>query len=63
MEAVKISEGVYWVGAIVLCADIPSGLNGDTGTCVSCVRGDYTVAVGYLKPGLLLSDGEKKLIN
>lgn len=50
-------EKINGSSAFVLCADIPSGLNGDTGTCVSCVRGDYTVAVGYLKPGLLLSDG------
>lgn len=44
-------------GSKVVSADIPSGLNGDCGTFVSCVKADVTVAVGELKGGLLLADG------
>ena len=41
-------------GAKVLSADIPAGLNGDSGTGAPCVRADVTVAVGELKAGLVL---------
>ena len=44
-------------GARVVSADIPSGLNGDSGTFVSCVRADVTVTIGALKTGLLLGNG------
>lgn len=44
-------------GAKVVSADIPSGLNGDSGMCSLCVRADVTVAVGELKAGLLLANG------
>ena len=44
-------------GARVLSADIPSGLNGDSGQGTLCVRADVTVAVGELKYGLLLGKG------
>ncbi len=50
-------EKINRSGAFVLSADIPSGLNGDTGTYFSCVKADCTVTIGELKGGLLLADG------
>lgn len=58
-------EGVYaeaigrinGCGAYVIAADIPSGLNGDTGVARLCVRADETVTIGEYKCGLLLGDG------
>lgn len=45
-------------GAFVLSADIPSGLNGDTGIAGSAaVRADETVTIGEVKTGLYLNDG------
>lgn len=44
-------------GAKIVSADIPSGLNGDTGAFVLCVKADITVTIGELKGGLLLGDG------
>ena len=44
-------------GAAVVSADIPSGLNGDTGTYSLCVKADITVTIGELKGGLLLGNG------
>lgn len=44
--------------ALVLAVDIPSGIDGDTGTAVgSPMRADLTVTFAALKPGLLLGDG------
>ena len=44
--------------ARVIAADIPSGLNGETGAAFShCVRADRTIAFGFAKPGLFLQDG------
>ena len=50
-------EAINASGARVVAADIPSGLNGDSGTGTLCVRADVTVAIGELKPGLLLGSG------
>lgn len=44
-------------GVKIVSADIPSGLNGDTGTYFSCVQAAVTVTIGELKGGLLLSNG------
>jgi NAD(P)H-hydrate epimerase len=45
-------------GAIVLSADIPSGLNGDNGQVLGvAVRANYTVAVAYAKVGCYLGNG------
>lgn len=44
-------------GAPILSADIPSGLNGDSGSAVCCVRASFTVAIGEIKRGLLLGEG------
>lgn len=53
-DAVKRINGC---GAKVVSADIPSGLNGDDGSFVSCVNADVTVAVGELKVGHLIGNG------
>ena len=45
-------------GAAVLAADIPSGLNADSGTASLCVRADCTVAVGERKAGHYLEQGQ-----
>lgn len=50
-------EKINKSGAAVVSADIPSGLNGDTGTYFSCVRANVTVTIGELKSGLLLANG------
>lgn len=40
--------------AYVICADINSGLNGDTGEGELAVKSDLTVSIGYYKKGLFL---------
>jgi len=46
------------VGVPVLAADIPSGVDGDTGiACGAPLRADLTVTFAALKPGLLQGDG------
>jgi len=46
------------IGAKVLAADLPSGLNADTGRAfVPCVAADATVTFGYLKTGHLVEPG------
>lgn len=42
-------------GAFVISADIPSGLNGNTGLASLCVKSDITVAIGYIKTGEILN--------
>ena len=45
-------------GSAVVAVDIPSGLNGLTGTAYApCVRADVTVTFQYAKPGCFLADG------
>jgi NAD(P)H-hydrate epimerase len=46
------------VGVPVLAADVPSGVDGDTGVaCGAPLRADLTVTFAALKPGLLQGDG------
>lgn len=52
--------------AYVICADINSGLDGDTGKAELAVKSDLTVSIGFYKTGMFLNDAEKligKLIN
>jgi len=52
-SAPQVSPGVR-----VVAADIPSGVNGDTGeACGEPLRADLTVTFAALKPGLLQGDG------
>lgn len=45
-------------GAVVISADIPSGINGDSGKKMGCaVEADETVTIGEYKNGLVLLDG------
>ena len=45
-------------GARVYAADIPSGLNGETGAAYDpCICADHTVTFQYLKTGMTLADG------
>lgn len=44
--------------AVVISADIPSGLNGDNGKGELCVQADITVAINNLKSGYYLGDGK-----
>jgi hydroxyethylthiazole kinase-like uncharacterized protein yjeF len=44
-------------GAYVFAVDLPTGLDGDSGkTDRDCVVADFTVAIGFAKPGLLADD-------
>lgn len=45
------------MGAYVISADIPSGLNGDNGVKETCVFASETVAIGEYKFGHFLNDG------
>ena len=56
----KFAEAIAAVngsGAKVLSADIPSGLNGDTGGAALAVHADRTVTIGERKFGLFLESG------
>ena len=45
-------------GAVVVAADLPSGVDADTGAVAgAAVRADVTVTFGTLKPGLLVDPG------
>lgn len=59
---IKINQS----GAYIVCADINSGINGDTGESVLAVKSDLTVSIGYYKKGMFLKDAPlliKKLVN
>ena len=56
-EYAKAIRDINESRAKVISADIPSGLNGDSGLSTLCVRADVTVAIGELKAGLLLGNG------
>jgi hydroxyethylthiazole kinase-like uncharacterized protein yjeF len=48
-------------GAIVVAADIPSGVDADTGAVAGdAVSADVTVTFGCLKPGLLVGEGARR---
>lgn len=56
----EAAAAIGWIeqsGAFVISADIPSGLDGDTGEAGLCVRACETVTIGEYKAGLLLGDG------
>ena len=51
---IELSNARHAVGARVVAADVPSGLNAQTGTAsVPCVEADETVTMIVPKPGLL----------
>lgn len=57
----KFAEAIKAInasGAFVICADIPSGLNGDNGLALGCaVKAHLTVAIAEYKLGHFLNDG------
>ncbi|MCE9673544.1 NAD(P)H-hydrate dehydratase [Myxococcus stipitatus] len=58
--AEAISALLRWrgAGAKVVAADVPSGLQSDTGQAFApCAQADVTVAFGFLKPGQVLEPG------
>jgi NAD(P)H-hydrate epimerase len=57
-EAIGVISRWRAAGAKVVAADVPSGLQSDTGEPFSlCVEADVTVAFGFLKPGQVLEPG------
>ncbi|MDE6274994.1 MAG: NAD(P)H-hydrate dehydratase [Clostridia bacterium] len=44
--------------AYKISVDIPSGLDGDNGRYVTCIKADETITVQYAKTGLYLNDGK-----
>lgn len=57
-EAISAIHRWRRAGAKVVAADVPSGLQSDTGEPFSpCVEADATVAFGFLKPGQVLEPG------
>ncbi len=53
----KINES----GAYVVCADINSGLGGDSGLGKNCVHSDLTVSLGYFKSGHFLNSAKDNI--
>lgn len=57
-EYLSVIEKINSSGALVVSADIPSGLNGDNGLIQgAAVNADLTVAIACIKSGMLLNDG------
>ena len=54
-------EKINSSGAYVVCADINSGLNGDSGLGSSVVKSDITVSIGTIKSGHLLNMAKDKI--
>ena len=53
-----LSDEIARSGAPVVAADVPSGLDADTGRAAKwALRADVTVTMGFWKPGLLFADG------
>ncbi len=50
-KAAAAIDAINASGAYVVCADINSGLNGDTGTGTKYVKSDLTVSIGFFKWG------------
>lgn len=54
-EAGRMINLINESGALVVSADINSGLNGDNGLAEKAVRSDLTVSVGHFQPGHFLN--------
>lgn len=56
------ADVIAWINRArmpVVSVDLPSGLNGDDGTFVTCVHADVTATMAALKRGLLLPPGRE----
>ena len=65
-SAKDVIESINKSGAYIISVDINSGLNGDSGMAVTCVKSDLTVSIGGFKSGHFLNmakDVIKKKIN
>lgn len=57
-ETAALIRGINGSGAFVVSADVPSGLDAETGEAFApCVSADMTVSFGGVKCGLLLGEG------
>lgn len=56
--AAKVIQAINQSGKTVICADINSGLNGDSGISSLCVRSDLTVSIGNYKSGHFLGNAK-----
>lgn len=59
----EIIDKINRSGKRVISVDINSGLNGDNGTYIKCVRSDITVSIGYLKTGFFLGNAPEVIRN
>lgn len=57
-EYAQIIDKINSSGAYRISVDIPSGLDGDNGRYVTCIKADETITVQYAKTGLYLNDGK-----
>ena len=65
-RAKEVIEAINASGAYIVCADINSGLDGDSGISKLCVHSGLTVSIGDYKPGHFLNmakDVMKKRMN
>ena len=51
----ELIKAINQSGAYVVCADINSGLNGDSGMAELCVKSDLTLSIGTYKSGHFLN--------
>ena len=57
-KTAELAAYINALGAFVISADIPSGVNGDDGKASeNAVRADLTVCIGEVKAGVFLRDG------
>ena len=54
----EVIDNINASRAYKISVDIPSGLDGDSGRYVTCVRADETLTVQFAKMGLYLNDGK-----
>lgn len=60
---VSAIERINEAKAYTVCADINSGLNGDTGEAILAVKSDLTVSIGFYKKGMFLNNAPKLIDN
>ena len=57
-EYAEVIDKINASRAYKISVDIPSGLDGDNGRYVACVKADETITVQFAKTGLYLNDGK-----
>ncbi|MBQ2391345.1 MAG: NAD(P)H-hydrate epimerase [Clostridia bacterium] len=61
--AADMINAVNSSGAYVISVDINSGMNGNTGIGMPCVRSDLTISIGSFKPGHFIGDAKSNIKN